>query len=278
MTASKGSAPEFHSILGKQIEVAYYAAPQPRGLILLLHEALGSVSYWRDFPDQLVRATGCHVLSYSRPGHGNSEGPLEERDREHYERQVDEVIPALLAAYGATDPILYGHSEGAAIAMLYAASGRPVRALILESPHLKPEKDVYKYIQDLINNYAGSRLQSGLGKYHRDADSVFSHWAEWVLRMNVEDYFPRESLSRIRCPVLVLQGDHDEFGTRSHMEVLRQYLPDLQLHVFAGAGHLPHREQSDALLAQVAQFLTKEETLHPVTSTQESPEPSKEIL
>lgn len=257
MTASALSSPKFHSILGKQVEVAYQTAQTDRGVILLLHEALGSVSYWKDFPERLCRATGYHVLSYSRPGQGNSEGPLEERDPAHYARQVEEVIPALLAMYGVADPVLYGHSEGAAIAMLYAASGRPTHALILESPHLNPDKEVRKYVQHLVKSYPGSRLQSGLAKYHCHADEVFSHWAKWVLRMNLEDYFPRELLSRIQCPVLVLQGGRDEFGTGSHLDILRQHLPDLESHVFAEAGHLPHREQTDALVARVAQFLSQ---------------------
>ena len=257
MTASALSSPGFQLILGKQVEVAYHAAPASRGAILLLHEALGSVSYWKDFPEQLCRATGYHVLSYSRPGHGNSEGPLEERVPAHYARQVEEVIPAMLAIYGISDPVLYGHSEGAAIAMLYAASGRPTRALILESPHLNPDKEVHKYVQHLVKSYPGSRLQAGLAKYHRDADGVFSHWAKWVLRMKLDDYFPRELLSQIQCPVQVLQGGRDEFGTGSHLDVLRQHLPDLESHVFAEAGHLPHREQTDALIARVAQFLSQ---------------------
>ena len=277
MTASALSSPGFQLIFGKQVEVAYHAAPASRGAILLLHEALGSVSYWKDFPEQLCRATGYHVLSYSRPGHGNSEGPLEERAPAHYTRQVEEVIPAMLAIYGISDPVLYGHSEGAAIAMLYAASGRPTRALILESPHLNPDKEVHKYVQHLVKSYPGSRLQSGLAKYHRDADGVFSHWAKWVLQMRLEDYFPRELLSQIQCPVQVLQGARDEFGTGSHLDVLRQHLPDLESHVFAEAGHLPHREQTDALIARVAQFLSARNFCTRPSQPIKSYERSKEI-
>lgn len=184
------------------------------------------------------------------------------------------MIPALLALYGISDPILYGHSEGAAIGMLYAASGLPIRALILESPHLNPEKEVYNYVQDLAKNYPGSRLQFGLAKYHRDADTVFTHWVEWVLRMEPENFFPRETLRRIQCPVLVLQGERDEFGTGSHLDVLRQYLPDLESHVFAETGHLPHREQTEMLIGCVAQFLSRRNLCarshQPITSIERS--------
>ncbi|MGC9197358.1 MAG: alpha/beta fold hydrolase [Acidobacteriaceae bacterium] len=274
--ASALSSSEFQLILGKKVEVAYQTAPAARGTILLLHEALGSVSYWKDFPEQLCRATGYHVLSYSRPGHGNSEGPLEERNAAHYQRQVEKVIPALLAIYGISDPVLYGHSEGAAIAMLYSASVASPRALILESPHLNPDEEVHHYVQNLVETYPGSRLQANLAKYHRDADAVFNHWATWVLRMRLEDFFPRELLRRIQCPVQVFQGARDEFGTNAHLDVLRQYLPNLESHVFAEAGHLPHREQTSALIAQVAQFLSARDFCtrpsQPITALERSKE------
>src|SRR5208282_3153701 len=119
---------------GKQIEVALYAAEDARVTILLLHEALGSVAYWRDFPEKLAVSVGANVLLYSRPGHGNSEGPLEERNPDYYLRQTGIVIPELLDHFGVDSAIVYGHSEGAGIAMLFAAQSDRAQTLILESP------------------------------------------------------------------------------------------------------------------------------------------------
>jgi pimeloyl-ACP methyl ester carboxylesterase len=254
-TAAVGTS-SFQVIDGKQIEVAWQETDGATESILLLHEALGSVAYWRDFPQRLAAATGWNVLSYSRPGHGNSEGPLEERTPDHYFRQTEAVIPALLDAYPIAKPVLYGHSEGAGIAMLYAACSERVKALVLESPHVKPDQGTYLHVQRMRATYAGSRMQSRLALYHRDADAVFSTWADWVINRGQENYFPREVLTRIQCPVLVLQGGKDEFGTTAHMEVLEQTIAALEYELIADAGHLPHREQTDLLLRRVNAFLS----------------------
>src|ERR1700761_5134657 len=111
-------------ILGQTIEVALHRYPGADDTILLLHEALGSVSYWKDFPQKLASATRASVLAYSRAGHGNSEGPIVPRDRDSYLREVREVIPALLAHLHVDFPVVYGHSEGAGIGMLYAATSQ----------------------------------------------------------------------------------------------------------------------------------------------------------
>jgi pimeloyl-ACP methyl ester carboxylesterase len=223
--------------------------------ILLLHEALGSVSYWRDFPKKLALATNSDVLSYSRPGHGYSEGPLENRDHDHYFRQTQLVIPALLECFEIENPVLYGHSEGAAIAMLYASLCSRVGALILESPYVVPERTTYFHIQRLAASYAGSKMQERLALYHRDADAVFRSWIDWASTPTEGNYLPDRLLSNITCPVLVLQGANDDFGTTAHLQALHASIPNLDFELFADTGHLPHRERTDLLLARVAGFL-----------------------
>jgi pimeloyl-ACP methyl ester carboxylesterase len=246
---------EFVAVDGRKLEVAYLAVPSARGTVLLLHEALGSVSYWRDFPARLALATGHNVLHYSRPGHGNSDGPLEERTVAHYLRQTQSVIPALLAHFGVTDPVLYGHSEGAGIAMLYAATTRNARALILESPYVVQEQSTLAHIRRMAAAYPGSRLQERLAQYHRHADTVFQSWAAWAVQFEVEEFFPRTLLEKIACPVLLLQGRNDEFGVAVHAAALRVALPRLEHELFENTGHLPHREVTDRLLSRVARFL-----------------------
>ena len=246
---------------GKQVEVRHVGVANAKRTILLLHEALGSVSYWRDFPEKLARATQSHVLCYSRPGHGDSEGPLEKRDEAHYRRQIQLVIPALLEHFGADDPVLYGHSEGAAIAMIYASYSSSVKALILESPHVVPERSTYDHIQRLAAGYAGSRMQERLALYHRDADAVFRSWIEWATTISDRNHLPDRLLSNITCPVLALQGANDDFGTTAHLKALHASIPYLDIELFADTGHLPHRERTDLLLARVAEFL--KQTGHP---------------
>jgi pimeloyl-ACP methyl ester carboxylesterase len=246
---------EFVQVDGRRIEAAYHTVPSACGTVFLLHEALGSVSYWRDFPSRLAQATGHNVLLYSRPGHGNSDGPLEERTVAHYLRQTETVIPALLAHFGVTDPVLYGHSEGAGIAMLYAATTRTAKALILESPYVVQEQSTLAHIRRMAAAYPGSRLQQRLAQYHRHADNVFQSWAAWAVQFEVEEFFPRTLLEKIACPVLLLQGRNDEFGAAAHAAALRVALPRLEHELFENTGHLPHREVTDRLLSRVARFL-----------------------
>lgn len=241
---------------GKSIEVAWHQASPSTGTILLLHEALGSVSYWKNFPQKLAQATGCNVLLYSRPGHGNSEGPLEPRNDEHYLRQIHDVIPTLLQHFSVDCPIVYGHSEGAAIAILYAGAVRKVQALILESPYVIPRRETYEVIAKMAAAYPGSKLQEKLSAYHQEADAVFHSWVNWATALDVDDYPLRRFLANIDCPVLVLQGANDDFGTTDQLQAIQDAVPGLEYESFSDAGHLPHREKTDPLLNRVARFLT----------------------
>jgi pimeloyl-ACP methyl ester carboxylesterase len=209
----------------KNIETRICRVPHSRHTILLLHEALGSVSYWRDFPEKLSAATESDVLCYSRPGHGHSDGPLEERNKKHYLHQTRVVLPALMEAFGFDHPVLYGHSEGAGIAMLYAAFSRKVKALILESPYVVPDPSSIQYIERLGAEYEGSKMQERLALYHRDADAVFHSWIHWAAAIPDGNYFPVDLLAAIECPVLVLQGANDDFGTTAHLQALNSSIP-----------------------------------------------------
>jgi pimeloyl-ACP methyl ester carboxylesterase len=249
---------------GRLIEVALHELASPSSTILLLHEALGSVSYWKDFPQKLALATGCNVLLYSRPGHGNSEGPLDLRNDGHYLNQINVVIPALLQHFSVDCPVVYGHSEGAGIALLYATTSHPVKALVLESPFVIPTRSAAQVPENMAAVYPGSKLQQRLAHYHQEPDEVFNSWVRWAATLDEEKVFPlRDMLSSITCPVLVLQGANDEFGTTTQLAALQASLADVQHETYANTGHLPHREQTDRLLSRVSQFLTE---LQPLTS------------
>ena len=241
---------------GKTLEVLYYQQPDASGTIMLLHEALGSVSYWKDFPETLAAATGQNIVAYSRAGHGNSQGPVEPRSLEYYRRQVDVVVPAVLEHFRIKDPVLYGHSEGAGISMLYAASKRPVRGIIAECPIVAPEESTGRTIRQLAAGYAESDMSARLGRYHANPDEVFHAW----IRSNMASFsreFPFvQYLQAIECPLLVLQGSLDEFGGILQYETIHRVLPHAQHAVFA-AGHLLHREQPDAVASRVAAFLAE---------------------
>ena len=242
-------------LLDKSVEVALHQHPAASQTILLLHEALGSVPYWKDFPEKLALVTGANVLLYSRAGQGSSEGPISPRTLESYLREVDEVIPALLAHFRVDRPIVYGHSEGASLGILYAARSQRVSALILESPFVIPQESSRRHIRSMEAAYPGSHLQQRLTQYHQNPDEVFFAWSSGVGAMKEGDSPFAGFLPQISCPILVLQGENDAFGSKRHLDAILAALPETQHESFANTGHLPHREQTEGVLARVNLFL-----------------------
>jgi pimeloyl-ACP methyl ester carboxylesterase len=237
---------------GKQLEMGFWPAASANGTIVLLHEALGSVSYWKDFPEKLALVTGYDVVAYSRAGHGESEGPVEPRNVEYYQNQIDIVLPAVLGHFHVEQPVLYGHSEGAAIAFLYAARHHSV---VAECPIVMQEERTVQTIVELAAAYSTSDMSRRLGRYHRDADAVFHAWMQSNRGTVFKDFPMHQYLVQVTCPVLVLQGSRDEFGSVRQFESLQQSLP-LAQHAVLEAGHLLHREQPDLVVEHVQAFLS----------------------
>ena len=245
-------------LLGRSVEVALHQHPAASETILLLHEALGSVPYWKDFPEKLALATGANVLLYSRAGQGNSEGPIPLRTRESYLREVNDVIPALLDHFHVDWPVVYGHSEGAGLGILYASISQRVKMLILESPFVIAQESSRRHIQSMASAYNGSHLQQRLAQYHQNPDDVFDAWASGVGAFTDGESPFADFLARISCPVLVLQGADDAFGSKRHLDAILAALPHAQHELFPGTGHLPHREQTAAVIERVERFLTSD--------------------
>jgi pimeloyl-ACP methyl ester carboxylesterase len=244
------------SIAGQQLETRHIIVARPQDTIVLLHEALGSVSHWRDFPDRLAERCRTNVLLYSRIGHGQSEGPPAQRSRRYFEQQSLEVLPALLAAFAIERPMLLGHSEGAAIALIYAAH-RPenTRALVLESPILGAEPASAAGMAMAERAWRETDFRQRLARHHRDPDAVFAAWlsirdSESLLSLPLATHLPP-----IHCPVLVLQGEHDEYATTLQADALRPLAPQMHLVRLSGIGHTPHREQPDLVLELIQGFL-----------------------
>src|SRR5271169_6359302 len=243
------------TLLGQMVEVALHQHPAAPDTILLLHEALGSVAYWKDFPEKLALATGTNVLLYSRAGQGDSQGPIASRNRDSYLREVNEVIPALLQYFRVVLPLVYGHSEGAGLGMLYAAISQRVKMLILESPFVIAQESSRQHIRSMASAYSCSHLQQRLAQYHLDPDTVFASWVSGVGKFSDGESPFGDFIARISCPVLVLQGADDEFGTKRHLDAILAVLPHAQHETFADTGHLPHRQQTDAVVERVSRFL-----------------------
>jgi pimeloyl-ACP methyl ester carboxylesterase len=211
--------------------------------LVFLHEGLGSVSGWRDFPAQLARATGCAAIVQSRAGYGRSPvkpGPWPVAFM-HDEARALAVDP---------DSILVGHSDGGSIALLYAAT-HPVRGLILEAPHVFVEDETVASIALL-----GDELRPGLGRHHDHADALFDAWREVWLSPEFRRWNIEECLPRVRAPTLVIQGEDDQYGTVAQVDAIRRQLgAPCQTLLLPECGHGPHREQPARTLAAMAAFV-----------------------
>ncbi|WP_088284370.1 alpha/beta fold hydrolase [Ideonella sp. A 288] len=233
-------------------------------LIIFLHEGLGSLAMWRDFPAQLCRAAGARGLVYSRPGYGRSTPRAAEEawDLDFMHRQAHEVLPALLAALGvdtAVDrPWLFGHSDGGSIALLHAARyADRVRGAIVVAPHIVVEDLSVASIEQARRAYEDTDLRQRLARYHDDPDSAFWGWNRIWLHPPFRQWSIEAEIAAIACPLLAVQGVDDEYGTLEQIRGIARRVPHTQLLELPACGHSPHRDQPDALIAAVTAFLTR---------------------
>jgi pimeloyl-ACP methyl ester carboxylesterase len=218
-------------------------------LLVFLHEGLGSLAMWRDFPQQLCDALGVRGLVYSRPGYGQSTP----RDAdEHWapdfmHRQANEVLPALLQALNVTQtPWLLGHSDGGSIALLYAARHRTAGVMVM-APHIRVEEISVQSIAKAKAAYENTDLRERLSRYHSDVDSAFWGWNRIWLAPEFRNWSIETELSTLTCPVLAIQGIHDEYGTLAQIRDIQHHVTHTQLLELADCGHAPHRDQPQAL-------------------------------
>ena len=225
--------------------------------LVFLHEGLGSIRQWRNFPAQVAQATGRRALVYSRYGYGQSDVLREERAGVDFmHREALEALPALLSVLGVERPVLIGHSDGASIALIHAGAGHPVRALALMAPHVFVEPVCLTSIREAHAAFAGGDLQARLAKYHRDAAKTFHLWADAWLDPAFEQWNIEEYLGGIACPVLALQGEDDAYGTMEQLERVRRGVRGpCTLVKLPACGHAPFRDQPQRTLAALTEFV-----------------------
>ena len=231
-------------------------------LIVFLHEGLGSVSMWREFPQVLCDASACRGLVYSRPGYGRSSPrPADERwDTDFLQRQALEVLPAVLAALdvdASQQPLwLLGHSDGGSIALLHAAHHPDgVAGVIVLAPHTFVEDLSIASIEQARQAYLNGSLRAGLARHHDDPDSAFWGWNQAWLNPAFRDWTIQEQIAAIRAPVLAVQGLDDVYGTLAQIESIARQLPQTRLLTMADCGHSPHRDRPQALIAAACDFM-----------------------
>jgi pimeloyl-ACP methyl ester carboxylesterase len=225
-------------------------------LFVFLHEGLGSVAMWRDYPQQLCDALRVRGLVYSRPGYGQSTP----RDiDEHWtplfmHAQAYEVLPALLQALKVKDPPwLFGHSDGGSIALLYAARHATSGVVVL-APHIRVEDVCVTSIAQTKEAYQNTDLRLRLARYHDDVESAFWGWNRIWLATEFRDWSIEHELCAITCPVLAVQGINDEYGTLAQIRDIQKHVPHTQLLELNHCGHSPHRDQPQALTQACVNF------------------------
>jgi pimeloyl-ACP methyl ester carboxylesterase len=231
--------------------------PDAAPTIVMLHEGLGSVTTWGDFPQKVAEHTGAGVFVYSRAGYGKSSTITLPRPLDYMQREATEVLPPLLAAIGFRRGILFGHSDGATVAAWYGGSVQDhrVRGLILMAPHFFMEASNIAAIRKAVESYETTDFRSRLARHHADVDAAFRGWSGAWLDPGFAQFDTTEALAYIRVPVLVVQGAADPYGTLAQVRAVAEecYCP-VETAVLDGVGHAPHREKPDETLAAVAAF------------------------
>lgn len=233
-------------------------------VLIFLHEGLGSVAMWKNYPQQLCEALGVQGLVYSRPGYGQSTPRQtdEQWQPDFMHRQAHEVLPALLEALHIHQaPWLFGHSDGGSIALLYAAR-YPVAGLIVLAPHIMVEELSINSIAQARDTYENTPFKARLAPYHADVDSAFGGWSQIWLNPNFRNWSIEEDIRTITCPVLAIQGVDDDYGTLEQIQGIARRLPQTKLLVLPACGHSPHRDQPETLTQACFNFFTTNQPTH----------------
>ncbi len=241
------------------IEYAWVRSPGARApAIVLLHEGLGSLAMWRDFPERLQTAVGHDVLVYSREGYGRSSVPQSARTPRYMHEEALQVLPELLDALDIERPILLGHSDGASIALIHAGgSARGVSALILLAPHVLVEEISLRSIAAANSAYEHGELRARLARYHEHVDAAFRGWNDAWLAPEFRSWNIEEFLPRITCPVLAIQGEEDEYGTMEQLARIERAISQAEFLKLKSCGHAPHRDCTAAVLEAIGRFLDR---------------------
>jgi pimeloyl-ACP methyl ester carboxylesterase len=256
------SAAESHfiTVQGRKLEIKNIPGTRTGApaspTIVMLHEGLGSISLWRDFPEQVAAATGASVLAYSRHGYGRSDVLDAPRLVEYMHREALDVLPELLAKCSISRPVLVGHSDGASIALLHAGAHADVRGVVAMAPHVFVEDVSVKSIAGAKTAFETTDLPQKLARHHADSAKTFYGWNDIWLHPDFRAWNIEECLPAIRCPVMVIQGIDDEYGTMAQLDAIAaQTAGPVELVKLGLCRHSPHRDQPEATLAAIARFV-----------------------
>ncbi len=251
----------FANIAGSRLEyvrVVPARAIRNRPQIVFLHEGLGSVSLWKEFPQRIADAAGSAVVVYSRRGYGDSDPITAPRAVRYMHDEALIVLPELLDRLEIERPVLFGHSDGGSIALIHAGgSGRPVAGLIVLAPHVLVEDLSVASIAEAKVAYETTDLKERLARRHANVESAFRGWNDIWLHPDFRAWNIEEYLPKVTVPVLAIQGELDEYGTMDQIDRIARQAPDVETLKLADCAHSPHRDQPDAVVAATVDFLAR---------------------
>lgn len=234
--------------------------PDEAPTLVLLHEGLGCVGLWGDFPAQLAAATGCGVFAWSRAGYGNSSTITPPRPLTYMQEEAQKVLPRVLDTIGFRRGFLIGHSDGASIAAIHAGSVQDdrLRGITLIAPHFFVEQKGIAEIAKAKVAYETGDLRGKLARWHKHVDAAFLGWNGAWLDPEFRKWNIAAFLGSIRCPVQVIQGVDDQYGTPAQVQVVREKCrTPVEVAMLDGVHHSPHREAPDLAVAKIADFVRR---------------------
>ena len=254
--------PSLISILGVDLEVKHIPLDKPLALknrapsCVFLHEGLGSVALWKDWPAQICQSLGCEGWVYSRQGYGQSEGIFDVRGAgklpsNYMHREALEVLPALLAHLEIANPLLIGHSDGGTIALIHA-SQFPVAGCVVMAPHVMVEDISVQAISHVRDHF--EKLKPKLAAFHKDVDVAFWQWNDVWLSEAFRSFDIRPLLSKIQSPLMAIQGTDDPYGTMKQIDEIAAHATQTQLVKLENCGHSPHKDQPLEVLQALKYF------------------------
>jgi pimeloyl-ACP methyl ester carboxylesterase len=238
---------------GRAIETLELPGDAERRALVLLHEGLGSVGLWRDFPRALHTATGRRLIAFSRHGHGRSEPPPQPRTPAFFHEEALAVLPELFARLGVEAPLLVGHSDGASIALIHAAHQR-VAGIALLAPHVIVEDMTVTEIRAARERYRDGDLRARMARHHDDVDAAFWGWCDVWLDPAFRDWSLEAEAEAVDCPALLIQGRDDPYGTLDQLDRIAARVHGPVERLVVAGGHSPHLEAPDDVLAAVRAF------------------------
>jgi pimeloyl-ACP methyl ester carboxylesterase len=255
---SATSPSEFIEVRGHRLEYRRIAAAAGGPTLVFLHEGLGSITQWRDFPARIATKTVLPAMVYARYGHGRSDVLQQAHAVDFMQREALESLPELLHQLDIARPILIGHSDGASIALIYAGAGHPVQALVAMAPHVFVEDVSIASIAAAKRAFESSDLPQKLARHHSDAAKTFYGWNDVWLAPGFRSWNIERFLPAIKCPLLAIQGHEDEYGSMAQVDAIaRQVSGPVEVLKLGQCGHSPQRDQPEIVVGACVEFVRR---------------------